>query len=170
MPQSAMVRRDAVDELAHGGFALGRMLLAVKIFRHDDFRGEHRPRLRHLDVFLFENHLVRVVGDFGGALVPFDLVERLDFGVAEHAFDAQRLFGFGFGGFHRAGGGNFVGSTAGGFRGRRRDILTGINHGDLRVNFNDLIRPVSSETEPAGLQKSSIFKKNGLFLKIEAPH
>src|ERR1019366_9736669 len=95
-------------------FALGRVLFAVKIFRHDDFRGEHRPRFWHLDILLLENDLAGVVGDFGGALVPFDLVERLDFGVAEHALDAQRFFGFGFG-FHGTFGGDFGGATAGGF-------------------------------------------------------
>ena len=107
--------RNAMDELAHGRFALGGVLFAVKIFRHDDFRGEHRPRLRHLDIFLLENHLAGVVGDFGGALVPFDLVERFDFGVAEHALDAQRFFGFGFGGFHVSGRRIFCGAAAGGF-------------------------------------------------------
>ena len=64
--------RDAMNQLLHRSFALGRVLLAVKIFRHDDFGGEHRPGLRHFDIFLFKNDLVRVVGDFGGALVPFD--------------------------------------------------------------------------------------------------
>src|ERR1035441_6944622 len=38
---------DAVDELAHGGLALGGVHLAVKIFRDDDFGGEQRPRFRH---------------------------------------------------------------------------------------------------------------------------
>ena len=67
-------------------------MLAVKIFRDDDLGGEQRPRLGHLDVFLLENDLAGVVGDFGGAPLPFDLVERLDFRVAENAFDGQRFF------------------------------------------------------------------------------
>ena len=34
---------DAMDELAHGGFALRSVLFAVEIFRHDNLRREHRP-------------------------------------------------------------------------------------------------------------------------------
>src|SRR5690348_5570475 len=83
---------DAVDELAHGGFALGGVLLAIKVLRDDDLRGQQRPRLRHLDVFLFENHLAGIIGDFGSATVPFDLVERPDFRIAENAVDAQCFF------------------------------------------------------------------------------
>jgi hypothetical protein len=78
---------NAVDELAHGGFALGGVLLAVKIFRDHHLRREQRPRLRAPRRFLLENDLAGVVRDFGGAPLPFDLVERLDFGVAENAFD-----------------------------------------------------------------------------------
>ena len=83
---------DAVDQLAHRGFALGRMLFAVKILRHDDFGGQHGPGLRHFDVFLLEDDFAAVVGDFGGAAVPFDLVEGLDLGVAEDALDGQMFW------------------------------------------------------------------------------
>src|SRR6267143_1963761 len=38
---------DAVKELANGRFALGGVLLAIKIFRDNDLRGERRPGLRH---------------------------------------------------------------------------------------------------------------------------
>ena len=82
----------AMDELAHRGFALGRVLLPVKILRDNDLCGEQRPRLRNLDVFLLENHLAGVVGDLGGAAVPFDLIEWLDFRVTENAPDGHRLF------------------------------------------------------------------------------
>ena len=78
---------DAVDELADGGFALAGVLFAVKIFRDDDLGGELRPRLGYLDVFLLEDHLAGIIGDFGGATVPFELVEGLDLGAAEDARD-----------------------------------------------------------------------------------
>jgi hypothetical protein len=41
--------------------------VAVEIFRDRDFRGERAPALRDLDVFLLENDLAAVVGDFRGA-------------------------------------------------------------------------------------------------------
>ena len=63
----------------------GSVQFAVKIFRDHDFGRQQRPGLGHFDIFLFENDLAGVVGDFGGALVPFDLVERLDLGIAENA-------------------------------------------------------------------------------------
>jgi hypothetical protein len=93
MPQSAIVRVMRWIELAHGGFAFGRVLFAVKVFRDDDLGREHRPGLWHFDVFLLEDDLAAVVGDFGGAALPFDLVERLDLGVAEDAFDGKGLAG-----------------------------------------------------------------------------
>ena len=70
----------------------GRVLLAVKIFRNDDFGREHRPGLWHFDIFLFENDFAGVIGDFGGALFPFDLVEGFDLGLLNTRFHAQRLF------------------------------------------------------------------------------
>jgi len=66
-----------MDELAGGGFPLGRSLFAVKIFRDHDFGREQRPGLGHFDIFLFENDLAGVVVDFSGAPFPFDLVEGL---------------------------------------------------------------------------------------------
>jgi hypothetical protein len=78
-----------VDELAHGGFALAGVLLAVKVFRHDDLGGELRPGFGHLDVFLLEDDFAGVVGDFGGALFPLDLVKGFHLGITEDAFDAQ---------------------------------------------------------------------------------
>ena len=83
---------DTMDELAHGGFALGGALLAVKVFRHHHLVGQDRPGLGHLDVLLFEDHLAGVVGDLGGAAFPFELIERADPGVAERPGDGQRIF------------------------------------------------------------------------------
>ena len=82
---------DAMDQLANGRFALGGVLLAVKIFRDDHFCGEDRPGFRHFDVVLLENDFAAVVGDFGGAFIPFDLVEGLDLRVAEDAIHFEGL-------------------------------------------------------------------------------
>src|SRR5450756_1718962 len=78
---------NAVDKLAHGSFALGGILFAVKIFRYDNFGRQYGPRFRHFDIFLLEDDLAGIVGDFGGAPVPFDLVEGLYLGIAEHPGD-----------------------------------------------------------------------------------
>jgi hypothetical protein len=144
---------DAVDELAHGGFALGGVLFAVKIFRDDDLGGEHRPGLGHLDVFLLENDLAGVVGDFGGALVPFDLVERLDLGVAENALDAQRFLADRFGWFHGAAGGDFcwrrlTAFGAGAETSSRASIMV-----SPKFNFFDLIPGDHLATTRCGFKK-----------------
>ena len=84
-----------MDQLAHGSFASAFVRIssvrdvAVKIFRDHDLRRERAPDLRHLDVFLLENDLAAVVGDFRRALFPFDLVERRDLRVAENALEPQ---------------------------------------------------------------------------------
>jgi len=59
----------------------------------------------------------------------------------------------------------------GGFRGRRRDILTGINHGYLRVLiFKTFIRTVSSETETAGAKNRQFQEKKSFsFKKLKPP-
>lgn len=130
---------DAVDELFDGGFALAGVLLAVKILRDDDLGGELRPGLGHFDVFLFEDDFAGVIGDLGGATVPFDLVEGLDLGVAEDALDAEGFgFGLGFGWslgraggtFGGAGGGEHGGgapATGGGRDGA--ELFLGVDHG-----------------------------------------
>src|SRR4029077_14973520 len=63
--------------------------VAVKIFRHGDFRGERAPILRDLNVFLLENDLAAVVGDFRSASFPFDLIEWRDGSIAEHTLETQ---------------------------------------------------------------------------------
>ena len=70
----------------------GGALLAVKILRHHHLGGQQRPGLRHFDILLLENDFAGVVGDFGGAPFPFDLVERMGFRIAESAFEASELF------------------------------------------------------------------------------
>lgn len=65
-------------------------------------------QIGHLDVFLLEDDLAGVVGDFGGAAVPFDLVERFDLGIAEDPLPSQGIAG-------RSGTGRGGGAAAGGF-------------------------------------------------------
>jgi hypothetical protein len=50
--------------------------IAVEIFRDGNFRGQFAPTTWHFDVLLFENNLAAVIGDFGSAALPFQLVER----------------------------------------------------------------------------------------------
>ena len=154
---------DAMDELADGGFALGGVLFTVKIFGDDNFRGEHRPRLRHLDIFLLENDLAAVVGDFRGAFFPFDLVERLDLVVAENAFDAQRLLGFGFFWFHGTGGGNFfvpAAGEAGVETSSRASIMvnSGLNFQNLSGQFQ--VQQKRSGTKSVNIQEKRAFSQN----------
>jgi hypothetical protein len=63
--------------------------IAVEIFRDGNFRGQFAPTRWHFDVLLFENNLAAVIGDFGSATLPFDLVEWRAFGITEYAFEAQ---------------------------------------------------------------------------------
>jgi hypothetical protein len=83
---------DAMDQLADGRFPFAGVLLAVKVFRDHHFGGQEGPGFGHLDIFLFENDLAAVIGDFGRAFLPFDLIERFDLGIAKNPFDGQ---GFG---------------------------------------------------------------------------
>ena len=78
-----------MHQLLNGGLTLRRVLFAVKIFGDDDFGGELRPGFGDFDAFLFENDFIVVVGNFRGALVPFDLVERLDLRIAKDAVDFE---------------------------------------------------------------------------------
>ena len=80
---------DAMDELLDRVFALGLGRIAVKIFGADDLGREHRPGFGHLDPLLLEDHLATVIGDFGDAAFPFDLVERRNLCIAEHAAQLQ---------------------------------------------------------------------------------
>ena len=120
---------DAMDKLPHGSLALRRALLAVKIFGHDNLGGQQRPRLGRLDVFLFENHLPGVVVDLGGAPFPFDLIERVDFCIAENAFDGQRFFRRGSVGLARAGSSKRGRARAVPMGSNRQNLFIGINHG-----------------------------------------
>jgi len=81
-----------VDELPHRVLALSRLLrVAIKVLRAHHLRGQDRPRAGHLDVLLPEDGLARIVGDLRRPPLPGDLVERLDLGIAEDAFEPQRL-------------------------------------------------------------------------------
>src|SRR5438094_166289 len=60
------------DELAHAALALRRAERAAEVLRHHDVGGELRPRLRHLDVALFEDGLAALAGDDRRADLPLD--------------------------------------------------------------------------------------------------
>src|SRR4029077_13169350 len=66
---------DAIDQLAHGVFALSRSGLAVKVFAGDDIGGGLRPILRDFDALLAEDGHALFIADQRGALLPLDGVE-----------------------------------------------------------------------------------------------
>ena len=117
-----------MNELAHRGLALRRVEFAVKILRDDHLGREQRPRLGHLDIFLLENDLARVIGDFGGAPVPFNLVERLDLGIAENALNARRFFRRADIGLDMATCRHRCGTTTAFMRRRNRNLFACVNH------------------------------------------
>ncbi len=80
-----------MDELADGGFPFRGALLAIKVLGNDYFCGEQRPRFRDFDVFLLEDDLPGVVGDFGNPAFPLELIKRTGFGIAEDALDFEGL-------------------------------------------------------------------------------
>ncbi len=80
---------DASDELLDAALALGRSDLAPEILRHHDVGGLLRPELRHLDVTLLEHHFAAFVADDRRALLPLDLVERIDAGLGEEPGECQ---------------------------------------------------------------------------------
>src|SRR5262249_49487811 len=82
-------RHDAADQLPDAALALGRADLAAEILGDDNVGGLLRPRLRDLDVALFEDHFAALAADDGGAQLPLDLVERIDGGVAEEPGERQ---------------------------------------------------------------------------------
>ena len=82
----------AMDQLPNRRFALGGVLFAVEIFGNDHLRRKDRPGLRNLNVLLFKNDLVILVGDFSGPAFPFDLIEGLNFWVAKDSLDAKTRF------------------------------------------------------------------------------
>jgi hypothetical protein len=63
--------------------------VAVEIFRDGDLGGQDAPALGDFDVFLLEDGLARIVGDFGGALVPLDFVVGMDAGLGEGVLEGQ---------------------------------------------------------------------------------
>src|SRR5580692_7304810 len=129
-----------MDQLADGRFPFAGVLFSVKVFRDHHFGGEQGPRFGHLDIFLFENNLAAIVGNFSRALLPFDLVERFDLRIAKNPFDRQRFCR------SRQGG---TGAGRGGVRGtpatrswrRRRQMGTSVNHGksffDVCLNYTN---------------------------------
>src|SRR5262249_32979394 len=80
---------NAMNELAHRGLPLGSTLLTVEIFRDHHLGSQQRPGLRHLDIFLLENDIPGVVGDFSGAPLPFDLIEGFELRATEDSLKGQ---------------------------------------------------------------------------------
>ncbi len=86
---------DAVNQLADGGFSstlawIGSVRdVTVKVFRDRDLGRERTPAFRYLDVLLFENDFAAVIRDLRSATLPFDLIEWLDFPVAENALKPE---------------------------------------------------------------------------------
>src|SRR5687767_8314763 len=78
-----------MDQLPHRGFPLRCMLFAVKVFGHDHFGRQLRPGLRNFDILLLENYFPTIIRNFRHAAVPFELVERLDLGIAEDSPDFE---------------------------------------------------------------------------------
>src|SRR5207237_6780613 len=69
---------DASDQLTNARLAVGGAEVAAEVFGYDDVRGHLRPELRHLDVSLFEDDFSALIGDDGGAELPFAGVEHVD--------------------------------------------------------------------------------------------
>ena len=86
---------DAMDQLPDGSLAPAVMRVgsvrdvAVKIFRDRDLGRERAPAFRHLDIFLFENHLAAVVGDLRRPAFPLHFIEGRDRRVAEDTLKTQ---------------------------------------------------------------------------------
>src|SRR6202011_6114103 len=74
---------DAADELPDAPLALRRSYLATEVFRDDDVGRLLRPEPGNLDVALLEHDFAPLVSDNSGAQLPFDLIERIDAGLAE---------------------------------------------------------------------------------------
>ena len=83
---------DATNQLLDGGLALGGVLRAVEILGDDDVDRVLRPRSRHLDIGLFEDHLAGIGGDGARACGPLDLIEGVDTRGAEKPFESGRGF------------------------------------------------------------------------------
>ncbi len=84
---------DAADQLPHRSFALGRVQLAVKIFRSDYVCSSLRPGLGYFYILLTENRLAFIIADQCGALFPFDFVVRGDRAVGKHPAEFQTALG-----------------------------------------------------------------------------
>ena len=82
----------AADQLPHGSFALGRIQLAVEVFRRDDIGRRLRPGFGNLHIFLAEDHLPLFVADLGDAPFPFHGVKRRNAPVGKIAFEIQARF------------------------------------------------------------------------------
>ena len=87
--------RDAVNQLPHRSFSSALIWIgavrdvAVKIFRDSYFGRQRAPAFRDFDVLLLKDDFATVIGDFGGAPFPFNLIKWGNSGIAEHALKTQ---------------------------------------------------------------------------------
>ena len=78
-----------MDELLDRFFTLRLGRISVEVLRANHFGGQNGPVLGNFDPLLLEDGLAGIIGDFGSAAVPFDLVEGFDLGIAENPLEGQ---------------------------------------------------------------------------------
>src|ERR1043166_1446896 len=84
-----------MNQLSHRSFPSALVWIgavrdvAVKIFGDSYFGRERAPVLRDFDVLLLKDDFPTVVGDFGIASFPFNLIKWRNSGITEHALDTQ---------------------------------------------------------------------------------
>jgi len=67
----------AVHEVPHAALPLRSAQLAVKVFAHDDVRGQLAPRRRNLAVGLLEDNVTVLPFDRGRTQIPFHRVKGI---------------------------------------------------------------------------------------------
>ncbi len=65
--------------------------VAVKILGDGNLRCQWAPGFGHRHILLLENSFPAIIGDFGGPILPFDLVEWGDVFSAENALELDPL-------------------------------------------------------------------------------
>ena len=81
----------AQDKLAHAGLAPRTAQRTAEVLGRDHVGGGLRPVARNLDVALLEDHPAVLAGDYRRAVLPFDLVHRIDAGAGEEAAQVDTL-------------------------------------------------------------------------------
>ena len=90
--------RDPMNQLPHRSFSSALVRIGtvrdvtIKIFRDSYFGRERAPAFRNFDIILLEDDFAAVIGDFRGALFPFNLIKGRNSAIAEHALKTQAGF------------------------------------------------------------------------------